>query len=174
MVIWITGISGSGKTTISLALSAILKPRLPQLILIDGDAVRELYGNDLDHSEASRFVQITRLRNLAHFVSAQGQIAVVAALYSHPELLAENRRLFADYFEVYLQASLDLVEQRDSKGLYAKARSGLMQNVVGLDIPWNPPDKPDMVLSADSGYSPHEMAESILRHHPTLSKLTHC
>lgn len=168
MVIWITGLSGSGKTTLSTALHQLIKPRAPELFLLDGDAVRELYGHDLDFSEPSRITQITRLRSLAKFVAAQGQIVVVAALYSHPELLAENRRTLEDYFEVYLQAPLELLQARDSKGLYAGSLAGRIPNVVGVDIPWHEPMNPDCVLSAASGLSPVEMALELAQRIPRL------
>ncbi|CAN0314513.1 unnamed protein product [Phaeothamnion confervicola] len=168
MVIWITGMSGAGKTTISQALSDLVKPRISELILIDGDAVRELYGNDLDYAEASRSKHISRVRSLAKFLETQGQVVVVAALYSHPDLLTENRRILAEYFEVYLQAPLDLLRARDSKGLYAGALSGRIPNVVGVDIPWHAPLNPDLVLDCSNAQSPREMALKIAHRVPRL------
>lgn len=131
MVIWVTGLSGAGKTTLCRAMEAILRPRLPGLVMVDGDAVRALFGHDLDYSEASRVRQIKRLQALAQFLSDQGLAVIVAALYASPELLRWNRDNLQPYFEVYVQAPLDLVRGRDSKGLYG----GDAQDVVGLDIP---------------------------------------
>lgn len=162
MVIWLTGLSGSGKTTICREIIALAKARMPELVVLDGDVIRELYGNDLDYTEPSRHKQIGRLRALAKFLSSQGQVVLVAALYSHPDLLAENRRVLPEYFEVYVRASLDLVSSRDTKGLYAGAAKGSIKNVVGVDIPWRAPEKPDLVLDSDAGLSPAEMAHVIL------------
>ena len=124
VVIWITGLSGAGKTSLCDALGRMLKPCLPQLVRIDGDAVRQLFGDALEHTEADRKVQIGRIQRLAKMLSEQGLVVLVAALYCHPDLLAWNRTNLTDYFEVYLDAPLDLVERRDNKGLYAGAAAG--------------------------------------------------
>lgn len=147
-VIWITGLSGAGKTTLCEAIREMVKSALPELVVLDGDSVRALFGHDLDYSEASRHRQIARLCNLAKLLSSQGQVVMVAALYSHPTLLAENRRVLPNYFEIYLEASLDLVRQRDIKGLYAEAAAGRITDVVGVDIPWHAPSTPDLVIPA--------------------------
>ncbi len=148
MVIWITGLSGAGKTTLATALYEAMKPGLPALVRIDGDEVRALFGNSLGFAESDRRLQIQRLQNLAAMLDGQGVTVIVAALYAHPDLLAWNRDHFSDYFEVYLEASLDLVRSRDSKGLYAKADCGEMAHVVGLDVPWHAPDTPHMTVTA--------------------------
>ena len=167
-VIWITGLSGSGKTTLAHALSLRLKPRLPQLVLLDGDTVRAIFGG-LDYTEPSRHVQITRIRKLAGVLAMQGQIVIVAALYSHPQLLADNRSSLPGYFEVYLRASMGLLKQRDSKGLYAGAEAGDVPNVVGVDIPWHEPTAADLVIDADDGLTPDAMADRLLQHVPALA-----
>jgi adenylylsulfate kinase len=136
MVIWITGLSGAGKTTLATALYEAMKPRLSALVRIDSDEVRALFGNSLGFSEPDRRLQIQRLQSLATMLDGQGLVVIVAALYAHPELLAWNRDHFSDYFEIYLEASMDLVRSRDSKGLYAKAQAGEMADVVGVDVPW--------------------------------------
>lgn len=162
-VIWITGLSGAGKTTVSLALREVLEPRCPELVLLDGDVVRELFGNDLDYNEASRVKQIGRLRTLAKFLAEQGQVVIVAALYSHPDLLAQNRRELPGYFEVYLKTPFEVLRSRDSKGLYADAASGLTSNVVGVDIPWREPIAPDAVLDGGGSLTPRDMALKVIR-----------
>jgi adenylylsulfate kinase-like enzyme len=167
-VIWITGMSGAGKTTLCHAVSERMKPHIPELMLLDGDAVRELYGNDLDHRELSRKRQIERLHRLALFLTGQGQFVLVAALYSHPDLLVKNRATLPNYFEVYLNAPLALLQGRDGKGLYAGAAAGRIPNVVGVDIPWHAPARPDLVLDADAGLTPAQLAQALIAAVPGL------
>jgi adenylylsulfate kinase-like enzyme len=172
MVIWMTGLSGSGKSTVADAIVAMLKPRMPELVLVDGDVIRELFGQSLDYSEASRVIQVKRLRTLAKFLSAQGQVALVTVLYSHPELLAWNRANIPQYFEVYMDTPLRVVQDRDVKGLYRKAARGEMPNVVGLDIPWYPPTNPDLHLKGDCGETPEDFARRIIAACPKLAPLS--
>jgi cytidine diphosphoramidate kinase len=146
MVLWLTGLSGSGKTTLSKALWALLKPGLPELVVLDGDGVREMMGHDLGHDEASRAKQVARLRSLARFLSDQGHVVVVAAVYTRPDLTAESRRTLKGFFQVYLDATLEDVRRRDSKGLYAAALEGRTRHVVGVDIPWHAPADADLVV----------------------------
>ena len=87
MVIWITGLSGAGKTTLIQAVAGQVKRNLPELVLLDGDAIRQLFGNDLDYREDSRVIQIKRIQRMAKFLSDQGVVVMVAALYAHPDLL---------------------------------------------------------------------------------------
>ncbi len=169
MVIWITGLSGAGKTTLATALYEAMKPRLPALVRIDGDEVRALFGNSLGFSEPDRRLQIQRLQSLATMLDGQGLVVIVAALYAHPELLAWNRDHFSDYFEIYLEASIDLVRSRDSKGLYAKAQAGEMADVVGVDVPWHAPDSPHMTVTAADDLDMGAVVRDIMGRLPSLS-----
>jgi adenylylsulfate kinase-like enzyme len=169
MVIWITGLSGAGKTTLATALYEAMKPRLLALVRIDGDEVRALFGNSLGFAESDRRLQIQRLQSLAAILDGQGITVIVAALYAHPDLLSWNRDHFSDYFEIYLDASLDLVRRRDSKGLYAKADSGKMPDVVGVDVPWHAPDNPHMTVTAGDNLDTMMVVRDIIGHLPPLS-----
>tara|TARA_B100000029_G_scaffold419732_1_gene425301 strand:+ start:424 stop:957 length:534 start_codon:yes stop_codon:yes gene_type:complete len=169
MVIWITGLSGAGKTTLSTALLHSLKPALPQLLHLDGDTIRSIFGEDLNYSEAHRKIQIKRIQQLAKFLSDQAAIILVSALYSHPDLLAWNRANLTDYFEIYLRAPIELVKERDTKSLYAKAEAGKIENVVGIDIPWNVPIAPDLVIDATNDQTPEQVAQQIVQAVPKLA-----
>jgi adenylylsulfate kinase len=161
MVVWITGLSASGKTTLCRALESLLRPRVPALVVLDGDSVREMFGNDLGHREPDRVVQIQRLQRMARELSGQGLVVLVAALYASPDLLAWNRANIEHYFEVYIEASLELVCARDPKGLYDKAARGEMKDVVGVDIPWREPANPDLVVEAARGETAAVVAHRI-------------
>jgi adenylylsulfate kinase-like enzyme len=167
-VVWVTGLSGTGKTTLCRALWRALKPAYPELVCLDGDAVREAFGHDLGYREADRRTQIQRMQRLAKLLADQGQIVLVAALYAHPELLEWNRRNLPGYFEVHLQASLETLRARDPKDLYRRAAQGQCENVVGLDIPWHAPVAPDLVLEAESAPGPEECARLVLARLPDL------
>jgi len=168
MVIWITGLSGSGKSTIAESIFETLKPNMPELVVLDGDIIRELFGKSLDYSEPSRIIQVKRLRTMARFMSEQGLVVIVTVLYSHPDLMAWNRENISDYFEIYLDTPLDVVIERDAKGLYAKARNGKMPNVVGLDVPWHAPETPDLHIPGADGRSADDFAKLIIEKCPKL------
>ena len=162
MVIWVTGLSGSGKTTLCNRLWELLKPNMPELVSLDGDLVRKAFGRELGHREEDRVVQITRMQKLARMLSDQGLVVLVAALYANHELMAWNRRNIKGYFEVYLEASVAALELRDTKGLYKEAIAGKIRNVVGVDIPWHPPENPDLVFNTDNPEKPEVMAQKVI------------
>ena len=168
MVIWVTGLSGAGKTTLCSAIYERLKPQLPHLVLLDGDVVRRTFGNDLTHSEAVRVRQVHRLRSMAKVMADQDLIVLVAVLYAEPKLLEWNRENLPNYFEIYLDTSLERVIERDDKGLYEAAKAGEMDHVVGLDIPWHAPRRPDLVVDGDAGHTPEQMADLVIRAVPRL------
>jgi len=168
MVIWITGLSGSGKTALSEVLYRRLKPSLPELVRIDGDAVRAIMGHDLGYTEADRLTQVRRMQGLAKYLSDQGLVVIAAVLYSHPELLRWNRRSFRSYFEVYLKVSLEVLRKRNAKGIYAKAQKGEMTQVVGVDIPWHSPLCPDLVIDNNDSVSLEQLAEKVIVSIPWL------
>jgi len=163
MVIWITGLSGSGKSTLCDALGPKLKALRPSLVKLDGDEVRAAFGDDLGHHEADRVRQIRRIQGLARMLANQDITVLVAALYSHPELLAWNRDNLPGYFEVYLKTDMEFLLSRDGKGLYRRARSGEIPNVVGIDIPWHPPQQADMVIDASSVPPVDALADHVLK-----------
>lgn len=168
MVVWLTGLSGAGKTTIAEAIVITVKPRLPALVLIDGDVIRDLFGAGLGFDEESRKLQIGRIQRLALFLAHQNVTVVVAALYSHPDLLRWNRENLPGYFEVYVDTPLATVEARDTKGLYSKARAGEIQYVIGLDLPWNVPESPNMVVHSTTD-TPAAIANKIIQSVPRLA-----
>lgn len=163
MVIWITGISGAGKTTIANFLIKKYKKVIPNLINIDGDAIRKLYRDDLGYEEKDRIVQIKRLQKLCLFLENQNQIIIASALYSNPSLMAWNRENFSEYYEIYLDASIDLVKKRDPKGIYKKYKIGKEKNIVGIDIPWHEPEKSNLIINIDEKKSISEITGLITK-----------
>ena len=171
MVIWLTGLSGAGKTTIAEQLYASVKPKKAETILLDGDKMREVFGGELGFTEPERRTQINRIQRLALFLSQERFCVIVAALYSHPDLLKWNKTHFEEYFEVYVDTPFDIVKQRDSKGLYSGSLQGKVKNVVGVDIPWHEPADFDLKLASHLA-SPADLAKKILSNLPALHQLT--
>ena len=173
MVVWLTGLSGAGKTTIAEAIVSLVKPHLPALVFIDGDVIRDLFGSGLGYDEEARKLQISRIQRLALFLSRQNILVLVAALYSNPELMHWNRINLPGYFEIYVDTPLTIVQERDTKGLYSRARAGKVTNVVGMDVPWHAPQNPDMVVHP-TNESPESIAVRIIRGLPQLSVALDC
>lgn len=170
MVIWVTGLSGSGKTTLCRAVWKLLKPQLPELVLLDGDVIRAVFGNDLGYGEEDRVVQIKRLQNIARVLVEQNMAVLVAALYANPALLEWNRQNLGQYFEVYLKASMDTLRARDIKGLYSQAARVETSDIVGLDIPWHAPVSPDLVIDVDNPETPAALAQRVVAAVPWLPR----
>lgn len=147
MIIWLTGISGSGKTTVAEKIVNKYKVFLPNLINIDGDIIRDFFDKSLGYDVNARVSQIKRIQKICKFLEKQKLIIVVSALYSNEELMKWNRVNFSNYYEIYLEASLNLVKNRDPKGLYKKFSEGKEKNVVGFDIPWYAPTNYDLKIS---------------------------
>jgi adenylylsulfate kinase-like enzyme len=161
MIIWITGLSASGKTTLAKYLIKDMKKRKNHLTLVDGDNVRDIFLNDLDFDEKSRFKQITRMQNIAKFLDNQNCDVVIAALYSHPKLLSRNRKIFKNYFEIYLKANVEFLINREIKKIYKRALQKKMKNVVGVDIKWHAPKKPDLIFDQKNQTKLSEMTSII-------------
>ena len=168
MIIWITGISGAGKTTIAKALIKKLKPKISNLVNVDGDEIRELFEEDLGYSEKDRIIQINRIQRLCLLLEKQDQVVIASALYSNEKLLNWNKNNFKNYYEIYVEASIDLVSKGDIKGLYKKALSGEEKNVVGIDIPWNVPKKYHLIIKRDTEISVKETINRIIDTIPIL------
>ena len=107
MVIWIIGLSGVGKTTLSQLVYEKLKPSTPNLVRLDGDVIRNVFGNDVDHSVEGRLKNAERLSHLTKLLSDQGIHVIAAVLSIFPEWRKWNRENIHDYAEVYLKASID-------------------------------------------------------------------
>ena len=161
MIIWISGISGSGKTTVAQGIITKYKKILPHLINVDGDLVREFFGEQLPYDESSRIQQIQRVQKICKLLEKQQLILIVSALYSNPKLMQWNRKNFLKYYEIYLEASLDLVKKRDPKSLYKKFEEGKEKNIVGLDIPWQAPLKSDLKIKMNEKTSLDDVIKEI-------------
>ena len=160
-----TGFSAAGKSTTAEALRAQLSERTARPItLLDGDIVRKTLWPDLGFSKQDRDTNIRRLGRLAAQVTASGGIAICASIAPYHSLRQEVRAMIAPlggFVLVHIATPLEVCEQRDPKGLYARARSGLIQEFTGISDPYEPPDDAEIVLDATHG-TPQETAGRIL------------
>ena len=160
--LWFTGLSGSGKTTITNQLVKELRRRDVPLEVLDGDIVRENLSKGLGFSKEDRDTNIRRIAFVANLLSRHGVPVITAAISPYKEIRNEAREMMDDRFiEAYVKASVETCEERDVKGLYAKARSGEIKEFTGVSDPYEPPENPELVLETES-QSPEESAEQIL------------
>lgn len=166
MIVWIVGLSGAGKTTIGREVYALWKQRDPATVLVDGDEIRAIVGADREgaYTIAARRQNAERLASLCAWLDTQEINAVCCALCIFPDVLAGNRKRFRRYFEVFVDAPMSRLEERDSKGLYAAARAGKTSNVVGVDIPFPRPSAADFVVdNSGAALAARSIAGDILR-----------
>lgn len=149
MVIWIIGLSGAGKTTLATQVVERIRQVNGKVVLLDGDVVRALFRNDVDHTIEGRLRNAERLSVLSKFLAGQGVHVVAAVLSIFPEWRRWNRQNIPEYSEVYLKTSMHTLRRRDTKNLYARAAKGQIVNVVGVDIPFPEPESPELVIDND-------------------------
>jgi glutamine kinase len=145
-VFWITGLSGTGKTTIGRELSIRLRAMGRPVIFLDGDSLRGAIADDLGHSSADRRRSAMRNGRLCRLLAEQGADVVCATISLFHDVQRWNRENIAGYREIYLRVPMDELQRRDSKGIYAGAKRGETRNVVGLDLPVEVPEAPDLTL----------------------------
>lgn len=145
-VYWITGLSGAGKTTIGRELWRRLRADGRSVILLDGDVTREVIAEDLGHSTGHRRRSAMRNARLCRLLSNQGTDIVCTTISLFHEVQRWNRENIPGYCEIYLRVPLAELQRRDSKGIYAASSRGDLRDVVGLDVPAELPETPDLTL----------------------------
>jgi sulfate adenylyltransferase len=163
--VFLTGLSGSGKSTIAKVLMVrFMELRDRPVTLLDGDIVRKNLSSELSFSKEHRNLNVTRIGYVASEITKNGGIALCAPIAPYEESRQENRRLisrYGGYIEVHVATPLEVCEQRDRKGLYAKARAGLVKGVTGISDPYIPPANPEIVIDT-SKLTPAEAVQEIL------------
>ncbi len=151
-VIWLTGLSGSGKSTIANSLEVELHARGQRTYILDGDNVRQGLNRDLDFTDTDRIENIRRLAEVAKLMMDAGLVVITAVI----SLFRSERRMAKEligeqhFVEIFVDTPLAVCEQRDPKGLYKKARSGQLPNMTGIGSPYEQPDSPELVLNGQS------------------------
>ena len=176
-VIWITGLSGAGKTTLAKELIQRLQECESQPILLDGDILRNLLQvseNVLDsHSRKARIKLALKYAQMCRLLSDQGFTVVIATISMFDELYAWNRENITNYFEVYLKVPLDELCRRDPKSIYQRYKNGELINVAGLDLSVDSPKTPHLILDFETQpsiwQSPAHLANHVIS---TLYKIS--
>jgi adenylylsulfate kinase len=168
LVIWMVGLSGSGKSTIAKALEQDLYERGYLTQLLDGDNLRTGINNNLGFSEAERLENIRRSAEVSKLFMNCGVITICSFISPTEEIRKIAKDIIGekDYFEVYVNAPFEICEQRDVKGLYKKARNGEIKNFTGLTAPFEAPVNPDVELRTDLkdlDVCKNELLETILK-----------
>jgi len=147
--IWFTGLSGSGKSTLSKRTYLEIRKRGLKAELLDGDIIRTNFSQELGFTKRERDINVKRIGFLSWLLNKHGIISVVAAIAPYEDTRQINRKLITHYIEVYCNCPLEVVEKRDVKGLYAKARRGKISNFTGISDPYEPPSNPEIVVYTD-------------------------
>ena len=163
-ILWFTGLSGAGKSTLATHLTPILKAKGCKVEVLDGDEVRENLSKGLGFSKEDRDTNIRRIGFVANMLARNGVASITAAISPYREVRDEIRkRSEADFVEVYVEAPLDVLEARDPKGLYKKARAGIIKNFTGVSDPYEAPTSPEVTVHTGKE-SVEESAGKILAH----------
>jgi adenylyl-sulfate kinase len=152
-VLWFTGLSGAGKSTLSARVAARLAEAGCPVELLDGDEVRTHLSRGLGFSREDRDTNVRRIGFVARLLARHGVVAITAAISPYREVREEQRRLTegegAGFCEVYMECPVEVLAERDVKGLYRKALAGEIPHFTGVSDPYEPPAQPDVVIRSD-------------------------
>ena len=158
--LWFTGLSGSGKTTVSEILEKRLRAGDAKVEVLDGDIVRTNLSKGLGFSKEDRDINIKRIGFVAELLSRNGVIAITAAISPYREIRDYVRESIDNFVEVYAYCPLETLVERDVKGLYKKALAGEIKNFTGVSDPYEPPENAEVVFDS-SKETPDESAEKV-------------
>jgi adenylylsulfate kinase len=159
--LWFTGLSGSGKTTISEIVERELRDRERPVEVLDGDIVRTNLSKGLSFSRDDRNINVLRIGFVANLLTRNGVGVIVSAISPYKEARDQVRRRIVDFVEVFVDAPLEVCADRDVKGLYQKAFAGEIKQFTGVSDPYEPPNAPDLTLKTDEE-SPEESAQRVI------------
>lgn len=159
--LWFTGLSGSGKTTLARMVEKELRARGMKVEVLDGDVVRQNLSQGLGFSKEDRDTNIRRIGFVCQLLTRNGVVAIASAISPYREVREENRRRIGRFVEVYVEAPLEVLMERDVKGLYKKALAGEIPNFTGISDPYEPPLNPEIVVHT-AEETPEESLAKIL------------
>ena len=160
--IWFTGLSGAGKTTVSQVVAARLRERGWKVEELDGDVVRTHLSQGLGFSKEDRDTHIRRLGWVCEVLSRNGVVAIAAAISPYSDVRDEVRSKITNFVEVYMECPLEVLVERDAKGLYRRALAGEIKNFTGVDDPYEPPLHPEVRCLTDGREMPEQSAAKVM------------
>jgi len=160
-VYWITGLSCVGKTTLGRLLCTRLRQCGRPCVHLDGDQLRDAFDNDLGHGFADRRRSARRYSGLSRMFAEQGIDVVCSTISLFHDVQRWNRANIQNYYEILMRAPLQVLIARDGKGLYRGALSGEIDDVVGIDLPAQEPEHPDIVIDNDGSQSPAALIDML-------------
>ncbi len=165
MVLWLIGLSGAGKTTLAQEIVTLSKENRHNVVLIDGDMIREVFSNDLGYTIKDRKKNADRICRLCKFLNDQNIHVVCAILSIFHESQQWNRQNIKNYYEVYIDTPLEHLIKRDPKGIYHKALNNQLKDVAGIDLEFIPPHNPNQVIKNNGN------KKNLLSYAPQLVKI---
>ena len=147
--IWFTGLSGSGKTTIAEELAKVLRENHVDVVLLDGDIVRQNLSKDLGYTKEERDIHITRVANVCYLIGTNDVLNIACVLSPTRKIRRYARNKIKNFIEVYVKCHIETCIKRDVKGHYKKAKEGKLKNFVGIDIQYEEPEKPEIIINTD-------------------------
>src|SRR5213595_402244 len=159
-VLWFTGLSGAGKSTISAVIEARLRAAGAKVELLDGDVVRTHLSKGLTFSKEDRDINIRRIGFVSELLARHGVIVIVAAISPYRAVREEVRATIPNFVEVYVECPIETLAERDVKGLYKRALAGEIPNFTGVSDPYEPPLHPEVTVNS-SQQTPEESADRI-------------
>jgi adenylyl-sulfate kinase len=160
--IWFTGLSGSGKSTISAILAQELRDRGLKVEVLDGDVVRTHLSKGLGFSKEDRDTNIRRIGWVCEVLTRNDVVAIAAAISPYRSIREEVREQIGRFVEVYMDCSIETLTERDVKGLYRKALNGEIGNFTGVSDPYEPPRHPEVVCYSDGRETPEQSAAKVI------------
>lgn len=146
--LWFTGLSGAGKSTVSEVVHARLKSSGARVELLDGDVVRTHLSKGLTFSKEDRDINVRRIGFVCELLSRNGIIAIAAAISPYRAVRDEVRQTIANFVEVYVHCPIEVLAERDVKGLYRKALAGEIPGFTGVSDPYEPPLDPEIIIDS--------------------------
>lgn len=166
-VIWLTGLSGAGKTTLAERLCQYLRQKSAAVVLLDGDVMRAMFAQDQPdgrhHDRAARLALALKYSQLCKMLSEQGITVVIATISLFHAVHQWNRQYLPNYREIYLKVPLAELQRRDPKGLYQKFARGETKQMAGLDLAIEEPQAPDLLLEYQDGLTIDDCLQQIIQ-----------